>query len=317
MADFTTTAPGQIASSGDRKALFLKLFTGEVLQTYQTECVTLPRIRTRTISNGKSAQFIVTGRVSGSYHTPGTEINGQAVKNTEKIINVDDLFVVPSFHANIDEAMSQWDTRAPISKEHGQALARKMDSHNLQLLALAARASANISGTTYSGTVLAKGATVATSASVFLAAVEQAAQALDEKDVGPDGRTLILRPAQYYLLLADATPKNANKFVGGTGNVSTGEVGNYMGFTFVKSNRLPSTNISSETGTNNTYNGDFSDTVALAFVNEAIARVNLIGVKTETEYSVRHQGDLIVSKYASGAGILRPEGAVEITKTAP
>lgn len=314
MADFITTAPGQNLSSGDRKALFLKVFSGEVMNTFQTECVTLPLIRTRTISSGKTAQFIVTGRVSGSYHTPGTEINGQAFKDTEKTIAIDDLFVVPTFTAGIDEAMAHWDIRAPIAKEHGQALARKMDSHNLQVLALAARASANISGTTFSGTVIDKGATVLTTASVLLKGIEKAAQSLDEKDINDGERNMLLRPAEYWLLLGDASTAVANKDYSGSGNVASGTLPSYAGFTLRKTNRMPTGVITAETGANNTYDGTFTNTVALGFTSGAIGRLTLIGIKSETEYSVRHQGDLLVSKYASGAGILRPECAVEITK---
>ena len=42
----------------------------------------------RTISNGKSAQFPVTGTVSANYHTAGNEITGQAIKHNEKVINM-------------------------------------------------------------------------------------------------------------------------------------------------------------------------------------------------------------------------------------
>jgi hypothetical protein len=40
--------------------------------------------------------------------------------------------------------------------------------------------------------------------------------------------------------------------------------------------------------------------------------VKLMDLSTEMEYSVRHQGTLIVAKYAMGHGILRPECAVEL-----
>lgn len=307
---YTPTSPGQINSSGDSRALYLKVFTGEVLQTYQTACVTLPLIRTRTISSGKTAQFIVTGRVSGHFHSPGTELNGQAFRDGEKTINIDDLFVVDTFHADIDEALAQWDTRAPIAAEHGNALARKMDDYNLITIANAARTAATLTGG-YGGTVNQAGATVVSSAAVLTKAIESAAQTLDEKDVSKDGRKLILRPAQHWLLMNDQ--KVANSINRGSANISTGDLPTYAGFEFIKSNRLPSTNIASATtGENNVYTGDFTNTVALAFTPDAIGRVTLIGIKTETERSVRHQGTLLVSKFASGAGVLRPECAVEI-----
>lgn len=55
MADATPTRIGQIAGAGDTRALFLKLFSGEVLTVYDAECVMKNHVRSRTITGGKSA----------------------------------------------------------------------------------------------------------------------------------------------------------------------------------------------------------------------------------------------------------------------
>jgi hypothetical protein len=47
----------------------------------------------------------------------------------------------------------------------------------------------------------------------------------------------------------------------------------------------------------------------------AVGTVKLIDLAVEMDYDIRRQGTLVVSKYAVGHGILRPESAVEI-KTA-
>jgi hypothetical protein len=82
----------------------------------------------------------------------------------------------------------------------------------------------------------------------------------------------------------------------------------------VKSNNLPSTNITDGTSENNTYTGDFSNTVGVAFQREAVGSVHLMELGMEQEYSVRHQGTLMVAKMAVGHGKLRPECAVEFKK---
>ena len=70
--------------------------------------------------------------------------------------------------------------------------------------------------------------------------------------------------------------------------------------------------VSAETGANNTYNGDFSNTVAVTFQKSAIGTVKLRDLAVESEYKIERQANAMVAKYAMGHGILRPEGAVEI-----
>ena len=70
MANATVSRIGQVNASGDADALFLKVFAGEVLQSYEQYTVTSDKHMLRSISSGKSAQFPVMGRLSAEYHTP-------------------------------------------------------------------------------------------------------------------------------------------------------------------------------------------------------------------------------------------------------
>ena len=59
-------------ATGDARALFLKLYAGEVLTAFQSKNIMMPLHRVRTISKGKSAQFPMTGKYrDAAYHTPG------------------------------------------------------------------------------------------------------------------------------------------------------------------------------------------------------------------------------------------------------
>ena len=104
MANATVSRIGQINQSGSVDQLFLKVWSGEVLATFQRENKMLGMTSVRTISSGKSAQFPVVGTNSTSYHTPGNEITGTAVNHAEKTINIDDLLISNAFLANLDEA---------------------------------------------------------------------------------------------------------------------------------------------------------------------------------------------------------------------
>jgi hypothetical protein len=308
---------GQINKAGDDKALFLKKFSGEVMTTFETTCVMKDKQLVQTISNGKSAQFPVTGTAAAAYHTPGQNIlegdNGLLSKigKNEKVISIDGLLTASAFIANIDEAMNHYDTRAIYTTELGRALAYAWDKRSLQALVLAARASATITGGN-GGSVLSKGATVATTGAVLAAAIFEAAQKLDEKDVPENDRYCVVRPAQYFLLAQ--TTDVINKQWGGSGVYADGTVLKVAGISIIKSNFLPKTNISAVTGENNTYSGDYSDTTAVVFQKGAIGTVKLLELATDMDYLTTHQGTLMVSKYAVGTGILRPEASVEISK---
>ena len=87
MANATVSFLGKANNTGDDNALFLKLFSGEVLAAFAKQNKMLPMTSVRSISQGKSAQFPVFGRAaSAEYHTPGNEITGQVIQQNEKII---------------------------------------------------------------------------------------------------------------------------------------------------------------------------------------------------------------------------------------
>jgi len=81
MSNATISSIGQVNSAGDANALFLKVFSNEVLTQFIRENMMLGMSTVRTLGQGaKSSAFPVTGFVNASYHTAGNEITGQAIK---------------------------------------------------------------------------------------------------------------------------------------------------------------------------------------------------------------------------------------------
>ena len=153
MANQTVLGHGQINGAGDSDALFLKVFSGEMLTAFEEANIAMDKHIVRNIKNGKSAQFPATWKVSASYHTPGVELTGQAVNHNERIITIDDLLVADVFIPEIDEAKSHYEVRSIYSTEAGRALAYELDKHIFQILVLTAQASATVTGGN-GGTVL-------------------------------------------------------------------------------------------------------------------------------------------------------------------
>ena len=67
MANTSPSRLGQINGSGDVDSLFLKVFSGEILTTFEEQNIMKDLHMVRTISSGKTAQFPVTGVADAKY----------------------------------------------------------------------------------------------------------------------------------------------------------------------------------------------------------------------------------------------------------
>jgi len=315
MSNATVLNLGQINGAGSTTALFLKVFSGEVLTAFDEANVVMDKHTVRQIASGKSAQFPATWKVTASYHTPGTEIVGQASNIAERVINIDSLLVASVFVANIDEAMTHFQTRGEYAKQAGLALSYQWDKNVLQVGCLAAAASATVTGS-FGGTTLTSSTTLyRTSATDLAAGIYSAVQTMDEKFI-PEGDTknVFVRPAQYYLLAQSTALINRDWM--GAGSYSDGKILRIGGAEIVKTMHLPITDLSGAEQGNNTYLADYSKVAALVMTKDAVGTVKLLDLSTEMGYDIRRQGTLLVAKYAIGHGILRPECAVVLkTKT--
>jgi len=305
MTNYTAVRPGQVNGAGDANALFLQKFGGEVLVAFADSNVMNGRHVVRTISEGKSASFPATWKVTASYHTPGNEIAGQNVNHNERVITIDDLLIAPVFIPKIDEAKAHYDVRSIYTRESGQALADQYDKNLFQVGILAARAAATVTGG--SGGTQLTNSNYRTDGSVLATGIFDARQTLDEKNIPARDTYCFIKPAQYYLLVR--TTNTINKDWGGQGSYAEGKVLKIADVEIVKSTHLPTSNVT--TGPT-AYQGDFTNTAALVMHKMAIGTVKLLDLAMDMEYSARHQGTLIVSKYAVGHGILRPECSVEL-----
>ena len=314
MANATPSRLGLVNNSGTGfDALFLKVFSGEVLASCQRENLMLGMTTVRTIANGKSAQFPVTGKISAGYHTVGTEITGSAVKHNEKIINIDDMLVSSAFVAEMDELKNHYDVRSIYSKEMGQALAKTVDQNLLQLAILASQASANIT-TDLNGGLVITDSDANTDMNSLIASIFEGIQRLDENDVPDAGRYIVVNPDIYYKL-ANVDKLVSRDFSSNNGDFGKGSVVAIGGVPVVKSNTAVTAfadNSSAVSGTNNTYNVDGQYTVATLFHASAIGTVKLKDLVLETTYDPRRLGTLMTARMAVGSNILRPESAVSI-----
>lgn len=346
-----TNAAGGFTTFDNQNALFLKLFGGEVLTTFETATVMKPLHTIRTISSGKSAQFPVTGVASAKYHTPGNDVavDGSMlsqIKHNERIINIDDLLIATTFIDKLDEMKNHYDVRSIYSTELGRALAKAFDKNLIGVACLtpatyaanggAATARSGVSdnpnGSFIDDNFLANTTTIVTTkgdiptgtsttgVGAFIKAMYTAAATLDKNNVPSEDRYSIVTPATYYNIInSDEGRKVINRDFGGGGSYQDAQIATIAGIRLVKSNiagQVFGNNLSAVTGQNNTYTGNFLKVCGVVFHKSAFGTVKLMDLSMESGYDMRLQGHLMIAKYAMGSAFLRPEACVTLTHSA-
>jgi hypothetical protein len=314
------TRPGALNGGTDPRALYLKLFSGEMFKGFQHNAIARDLVMKRTLKNGKSLQFIYTGHTKAEFHTPGNSIMGNsdgAPPVAEKTITCDDLLISSAFVYELDETLAHYELRGEISKKIGYALAQKYDRLIFRSIARGARAASPVSKTNFvepGGTQIRVGtgnATNAYDASLLVAAFYDAAAALDEKGVSSDGRCAVLNPRQYYSLINTVssgviTSGLINRDAQGTALQSGQGVVEIAGIKIFKSMNIPffstyGTKYGSASATNP---GITSPTNVGSFVGEAVedAAADVTGINNEygEETEFANSCGLIFQKEAAG-----------------
>ena len=217
----STAAPGSLTWAGAdngaatttaaRRDLYLKLFSGELFKGFQRNTIARDLITKRTLKNGRSLQFIYTGRTKSEFHIPGNSILGNsdgAPPVAEKTIQCDDLLISSAFVYELDETLAHYDLRGEISRKIGYALAENYDRRIFRAVTKAAREASPITKTNFlepGGTQVRVGTSTNASDAYnpdhLVNAFYDAAAALDEKGVSTEGRVAVLNPRQYYALI--------------------------------------------------------------------------------------------------------------------
>ena len=251
-SDLTTslTRPGQSNATGNARALYLKLFSGEMFKGFQHETIARDLIMKRTLKNGKSMQFIYTGRTTAEYHVPGNSILGNsdgAPPVAEKTVTIDDLLISSAFVYELDETLAHYELRGEISRKIGYALAEKYDRLAFRAIAKGARQASPITKTGFKepgGTQIRVGTgtndSEAYNAGNLVNAFYDAAAAMDEKGVNSAGRVAVLNPRQYYALIQDIGSNGLiNRDVQGTALQSGNGIIEIAGIKIYKSMNIP------------------------------------------------------------------------------
>lgn len=226
MADANVNSTGQILGTGATDALWLEVFSGEVLTAFEIAVGLKDTIRSRSIRGAKSLQFPATYRANTEYHVPGTEILGDQILENQVLVTLDDMLISSVFVDQIDELKTQFDVRAPYGQELGRAQALWYDRTVSNILVAAARTNTELFPGDGTGTVLTDTGNVSSSADFtasgadLIAGFNLAKQTMEQLAVPVDMLkvTSVVKPAQWYLM-ANSDKALNRLYNGGEGDI--------------------------------------------------------------------------------------------------
>ena len=326
---------GASTTTAARRALYLKLFSGELFKGFQRNTIARDLITKRTLKNGRSMQFIFTGRTKSEYHIPGNNILGNtdgAPPVAEVTIECDDLLISSAFVYELDETLAHYDLRGEISRKIGYALAENYDRRIFRAITKSARSAGPITKSNFvepGGTQIRVGTTGSNLADAYnptflVNAFYDAAAALDEKGVSGEGRVAVLNPRQYYELI---------QAVGGSGSgaylINRDEQGDALqsgngiieiaGIRIYKSMNIPFfSNFGTKYGTSTNNTGVAAPTNTGSFVDEAMGNQQEIAVPTanasanEGQRTVNDYGEEV--KFSNSCGLIFQKEAVGLVE---
>ena len=309
---------GAITNAGtaaERRALYLKLFSGEMFKGFQHNTIARDLVTRRTLKNGKSLQFIYTGRTKSEFHIPGQSILGNNEKSppvAEKTITVDDLLISSAFVYELDETLAHYDLRGEISRKIGYALAENYDRRIFRAITKAARQPSPVTMSNFvepGGSVLKVGAANSTTkadaydSAKLVTAFYDAAAILDEKGVSGDGRVAVLNPRQYYALIQAVNSNGLiNRDVQGTALQSGNGIIEIAGIKIYKSMNIP---FLGKYGTDPAENTSKSNDNAGSFIGQAMDDMEQAansGTPAGGQKTVNNYGT--AAKFANSCGLI-------------
>ena len=313
MADANVSRLGQQNGAGDAEAIFLEEFSGLVLAKFDTMQQTVGRQVVRPIKQGNSAQFPLVWSTEAAFHTPGAEILGQVIKHNKKTISIEDLLYSDAFIDVLDEAMNHYEVKSQYAHQIAESLANARDKNSFRAVFTGAAASHLIDTSGDNDGTALQSAGMSTVAATLKAAVYDAAQTLDEKNIPTSERYAAMLPLAWYLLLEDG--EFIHRDYAGQGSKATATMPFASDLQVIKSNNIPTANDSANTDVPSVLRDDFRECIGVVWHKTGIATVQLLGLRTSADWDVRRQGTLLIGSFAIGQDYIRPEACISLEDT--
>jgi hypothetical protein len=309
---------GAVQNTGDQLALFLKVFSGEVLTAFTRASQVMGNHMVKTIDSGKSTSFPVMGRGKAHYLPAGANLDDlrEAIPHNEVVINIDGLLTSDVLITDIYEAMNHYDVRGEYAKQLGEALAISADGAMVAEIAKLVKANKeNITGLG-KGVVIEKtlgasgaGINYETGKAVIEGLLEMKAKWTNQY-VPESERYAYITPEVESALIAS---KDAiNRDFGAVASIVEGNIDKLCGFKVIavphlKEGGADKTGMLGTAPEGHVFPTEYAKALAVCAHRTAVATVKLKDLQLEHARRPELQADMIIAKNAVGHGGLRPE----------
>lgn len=310
---------GAKQNTGDQLALFLKVFSGEVLTAFTRASKVMNNHMIKTIDSGKSTSFPVMGRGKAHYLPAGSNLDDlrEAIPHNEVVINIDGLLTSDVLITDIFEAMNHYDVRGEYAKQLGEALAIAADGATVAEIAKLVKANTeNITGLG-KGVVVEKtitggaGINYETGKAVIDGLLEMKAKWTTQY-VPEEERFAYITPEVESAII---TSKDAiNRDYGAVASIVDGNIDKLCGFKIIavphlKVGGADKTGMLGTSPEGHEFPTDYAGALAVCAHRTAVATVKLKDLQLEHARRPELQADMIIAKNAVGHGGLRPEAS--------
>ena len=310
---------GAKQNTGDQLALFLKVFSGEVLTAFTRASKVMNNHMIKTIDSGKSTSFPVIGRGKAHYLPAGSNLDDlrEAIPHNEVVINIDGLLTSDVLITDIYEAMNHYDVRGEYAKQLGEALAIAADGATVAEIAKLVKANTeNITGLG-KGVVVEKtitggaGINYETGKAVIDGLLEMKAKWTTQY-VPEEERFAYITPEVESAII---TSKDAiNRDYGAVASIVDGNIDKLCGFKIIavphlKAGGADKTGMLGAAPEGHEFPTDYAGALAVCAHRTAVATVKLKDLQLEHARRAELQADMIIAKNAVGHGGLRPEAS--------
>ena len=310
---------GAKQNAGDQLALFLKVFSGEVLTAFTRASKVMNNHMIKTIDSGKSTSFPVIGRGKAHYLPAGSNLDDlrEAIPHNEVVINIDGLLTSDVLITDIYEAMNHYDVRGEYAKQLGEALAIAADGATVAEIAKLVKANTeNITGLG-KGVVVEKtitggaGINYETGKAVIDGLLEMKAKWTTQY-VPEEERFAYITPEVESAII---TSKDAiNRDYGAVASIVDGNIDKLCGFKIIavphlKAGGADKTGMLGTASEGHEFPTDYAGALAVCAHRTAVATVKLKDLQLEHARRPELQADMIIAKNAVGHGGLRPEAS--------
>jgi hypothetical protein len=344
-ANNTTPQTGYSAAIGDVD-LWIPTWSGEVMHAYDQYNVFEPMVDTRTIVNGTTIEFPVTGTIAlKDKWEAGEELSGGGSTTKKYSISLDRRPIAAHFELdNIDVMREQFEFRSELARQAGLTLANERDRQISRLIVKAAKTASRLPNTLGASGVNAAGAGTCyyfgpsadaadsviddivdneEGALAILSAVEAELVKYRELDI-PEGALMVaVSPAMFNEIrrlgiaeqaaLAASKPSNMGNHQSAPYYGSIGGGVSVPGFEsslkYMGAMIVATNHLpnSNVTTGDANYQTDGTFVKALMFQRGWVASVKKQGLKVDSVEDVRRNTVFTVASMYSGGGILRPE----------